>query len=239
MANVNTKERPRGRQAYLNYDQIQPFIEAGKLDQYDEVFCKDRNIKVYIDKDLNLREIKSTNDVFNSEEDALSALNDLSSDWFAGQLIAIKSNGEYFAYTVNYNNETQQYSITPIDTCIVSYNNLQDIPIQNIVADAQDNLILSELTDGYYNVLGTFKISPYDETTHIVTSNVLFVVRHKDGNTYIRCLDSVEDNIFIIDGSGNIEEKTIPTTDDVLDIIDNYIIENVASQQDINDLFNE
>lgn len=237
MANVNTKERPRGRQAYLNYDQIQPFIEAGKLDQYDEIFCKDRNIKVYIDKDLNPREIKSTNDVFNSEEDALESLNALSSDWFAGQLIAIRADGEYLAYTVNYNSETQKYSITPIDNCIVDYNDLQNIPIQNKVANAEDNLVLSELSDGYYNVLGTFKISPIESTTHIVTSPVMYVIKHRGSDVYVRPLDSIENELYIVDSQGEIGQTIIPTMDEVEDEIENYITRSLATTDDVDSLF--
>ena len=120
---------------------------------------------------------------------------------------------------------------------IFEENDLQNIPIQNIVANAEDNLILSELTDGYYNILGTFKISPNDPTSHIVTSPVMYVIKHRGSDVYVRPLDSIENELYIVDTDGEISQTIIPTMDEVKEEIQDYIIKNLATTDDIDSLF--
>ena len=232
---VLTKKKGRENVFYLNYDNIQPYINDGTINAYDEILTRDRGIKYFIDGNMNIIEVKSRNYIYNSEADALAALANETTGYLAGQLIAIKDGDIYQAYTISYANG--QYSIAKVCEGIIDYNRMENIPIQNKIANAQDNLVLSELSDGYYNVLGTFKISPIESTTHIVTSSVLFSIKHQGSDVYIRPLDAVDNEIYKVDVNGDIDTKEIPTMDQVENEIDNYVDTNSATQADIENLF--
>lgn len=244
-------DKPRGKQAYLNYNQIQSYIDQNLLDSYDEVFAKDRGIKYYIDDNHNIVEIKSTNDVFNSELEALTKLNSLGSDYYVGQIISIKSDEEYIGYIVNYNTTTKQYSIAKICDRMIDYNKLENIPIINIVAN--DPIVLSDLDDGYYSIVGSYQISPDDTTHRIATSKVSFIIEHdvdKDNNaiTYITEQKSkrikhyiAKEGELIEDGyvlASDLEQEIIDVIDDNVDKnISEYVDNNQATSDDISNLF--
>ena len=47
------------KHAYINYNQIQPLIDNGKLDKYDLVIAKDKKNLYIIDENLNIQPVVS------------------------------------------------------------------------------------------------------------------------------------------------------------------------------------
>ena len=233
--------KPKSKLAYLSYDQIQPRIESGELDQYDLVYEKNQRILYMIDKDKNVIPISSRLVSYESEQEAIADLNNRT-DTYPGQVINVLNDGMYIPYVVNKNNDNEYYITSIAEICeYTDYNKLSNVPIINIIANAGDNLVLSELNDGYYNILGTFKISPIDSTTHIVTSSVLYVIKHRGGNSYVRPLDSIDNELYIVDAQGETSTTIVPTMDEVKDEIiaeiEEYITKNMATSEDVDSLF--
>lgn len=229
--------KPKSKLAYLSYDQIQPRIESGELDQYDLVYEKNQRILYMIDKDKNVIPISSRLVSYQSEEEAIVDLNNRT-DTYSGQVINVLNDGMYIPYVVNKNNDNEYYITSIAEICeYTDYNKLSNVPITNIIANVEDNLVLSELSDGYYNVLGTFKISPIESTTHIVTSPVMYVIKHRGSDVYVRPLDSIENELYIVDSQGEIGQTIIPTMDEVEDEIENYITRSLATTDDVDSLF--
>lgn len=247
---------PKSKLGYFStYEILLNKIAANKVDAYDFCYVQETNTFYILDKDLNPIEFKSRLDSYETVEDALLDLNSRT-DTYEGKIINIYKVDKYVPYIANVNPITGLYYVLEISTIsdIYDYDVLENKPITNIVANQEDNLILSELEDGYYNVKGTFKISPTDETIHINTSNILYVIKHEDGVTYVRSLDAKNNDVYEVDGAGDITVDEVPTVDQVNqivadfvqdymdnnldDAIDDHIAEIMATESDINDLFN-
>ena len=87
------------------FNNIDPAIEQGKLDPKDIIITSDTSELVYIRDDNSKQIIRGRVPLYDSESDAVTALN-IATDTYAGQPIAIKdSDGKYKPYTVQ-NGET-------------------------------------------------------------------------------------------------------------------------------------
>lgn len=85
---------------YGNRENLDAAIDSGVLDERDIVITKDTSEFIYIRDDKTQQVIRSRVRTFDSEAQAVSALND-SSDTYAGQLVSIKdNNGTYKPFTV-------------------------------------------------------------------------------------------------------------------------------------------
>lgn len=90
---------------YGEFGKIDNAVEQGILDGKDIVITKDTSEFVYIRDDKTKQIIRSRVQTFDTEADAITALND-ATDTYAGQPVQIKdSNGKYQLYTVQ-NGET-------------------------------------------------------------------------------------------------------------------------------------
>ena len=247
---------PKSKLGYFStYEVLLNKIAANKVDAYDFCYVQETNTFYILDKDLNPVEFKSRLDSYNTIEDALLDLNSRT-DTYEGKIINIYKVDKYVPYIANIDPISGEYYLLEISTIsdIYDYDILNNKPIENIVADQEDNVILSELEDGYYNVKGTFKISPTDETIHINTSNILYVIRHEGDTTYVRSLDAKTNDVYIVDELGDMTVDEVPTVEEVNQIvdgilqdfvdndldgaIDNHLTEIMASESDIQDLFN-
>ena len=171
----------RGKQAYLMSNEIQAKINDGTLDQYDTVFTKDTKEIVYIDKDKVPHSTKSKFDVYSNETIANTTINTLSYT-YEGQIVMVFTELDGIKpCVVNLNADTNQYYVIPVNSghsqMIVDYNNIENVPILNIVADTE--IVLSNLADGYYSIVGSYQISPDDATHRISTSRILFTIEHE------------------------------------------------------------
>lgn len=243
--------KPKSKLAYLKYEQIQPYIDSGKLDQYDYIFITDRKTWAIIDKELNIVEITARLDSYQSESDAITALNN-KSDTYIGQIVNILENDEFIPYSVNRNSSTNRYYITPIGTR--DYDKLENKPIINIVSNTET--IISELDDGIYSLVGNYRISELD-TTHRMTGSKIFLIKETSTDTVG---EETIQRIHITEINGKSIQKYICTTDafvedryvmlsemgdevsGVLDVelpgrLDEYVANNQASDQDIRNLF--
>lgn len=238
---------------FSTYDILLTKIEANKVDAYDMCYVKQTNTFYILDKDLNPIEFKSRLYVYESTAEALEDINSRT-DTYAGQVICVYTGDRYVPYVVNETSGTYGISRVGID----NYDELQNKPIQNITADAGDGLILSDLEDGYYSIVGTYRISEGDATVHIASSKTLFVVKHGQDYTYVRSLDAMNEEIYKIDALGTITTDAIATVDTVEEFVEDYvedfvkdyvdthidedidrhIEEMIAEDQDIRDLFN-
>lgn len=242
--------KPKSKLAYLSYDQIQPKIESGELDQYDLVYEKNQKILYMIDKDMNIVPISSRLVSYESEQEAIVDLNSRT-DTYSGQIINVLVDDKYEPFTVNYNNLTESYIITPINSFIASYDDLQDIPIINMVGDTEIDISL--LSDGYYRIIGNYILSVNDPTHRMTTKYILFAVEHvvEEGNevVYISEITGKRVKRYVVDSTTITEDVYVLASemteaidhemDDKIDgYIDNYVNTHEASQEDINDMFN-
>ena len=243
--------KPKSKLAYLSYDQIQTKIDQGLLDEYDLIFEKNEHVLYILDKEKNIVPVTSRIDSYQSEASAITALNS-KTDTYEGQIVNILINGKYIPYTVNKDSSAvvDTYYVTRIG--IDDYNDLINKPVENIVATQE--VILSELDDGIYSLVGNYRISDQDTTHRMVTSKE-FVIKEtatdEDNIEYIHiteisgksiknyiCTDVsfIEDRYVLFSELGNEVEDIIQL--EVPQMIDDYVENHSASAEDIQNLFN-
>ena len=241
--------KPKSKLAYLSYDKIQEKIDAGILDEYDLIFEKDSHELYVLNKDKNIVPVKSRIDSYQSEASAIEALNS-KTDTYEGQIVNILVSGNYIPYSVNKNATTERFYIKRIG--IDDYNDLINKPIENIVAN--EEVILSELDDGIYSLVGNYRISELDETHRMITSKEFFIketVTDEDNIEFIHiteiggksiknyiCTDVsfIEDRYVLFSELGDKVEDIIQA--EVPQMISDYVADHKASETDIQNLFN-
>lgn len=257
--------KPKSKLAYLSYDQIQTKIDQGILDQYDLVYEKNEHILYIIDKDMNIVPVESKIDSFQSESEALEYINS-HTDTYPGKIINIYEEDKFIPYIVNLNASTGDFYVLPVSTISDDhdYNHLFNKPIENIVAT--DEVILANLDDGIYSLVGNYRISDLDTTHRMITSKELFIkqtateednieyvyiteINSKNVKRYI-CTDEsfIEDRYILFSELGNevddIIQVEVPVIVDnmiqteVPGMISDYIDNHSASTEDIRNLFN-
>lgn len=127
----------RAKFAYINKDEIIPYIQNNTLNSADIVYTKDTHENYFISPDLIPIAIKSTIYCFESEKEAEEILNQ-SSDTYAGQIISIRKDDVYKGYIVNKSKEKDKYIITSLE---------EDIT-QNIYSSFDENLFLTDAETG-------------------------------------------------------------------------------------------
>ena len=127
----------RAKFAYINKDEIVPYIQDNTLNSADIVYTKDTHENYFISPDLIPIAIKSTIYCFESEKEAEEILNK-SSDTYAGQIVSIRKDDVYKGYIVNKSKEKDKYIITSLE---------EDIT-QNIYGSFDENLFLTDAETG-------------------------------------------------------------------------------------------
>lgn len=127
----------RAKFAYINKDEIVPYIQDNTLNSADIVYTKDTHENYFISPDLIPIAIKSTIYCFESEKEAEEILNQ-SSDTYAGQIISIRKDDVYKGYIVNKSKEKDKYIIT----------SLEEDTTQNIYGSFDKNLFLTDAETG-------------------------------------------------------------------------------------------
>ena len=127
----------RAKFAYINKDEIVPYIQNNTLNSADIVYTKDTHENYFISPDLIPIAIKSTIYCFESEKEAEEILNQ-SSDTYAGQIVSIRKDDVYKGYIVNKSKEKDKYIITSLE---------EDIT-QNIYGSFDENLFLTNAETG-------------------------------------------------------------------------------------------
>lgn len=199
---------------YLNYDEIQDAINAGKLDIWDLILCKDTKEFVLIREDLSLASIKSKVyryvDVESAEEDLNS-----SPETYEGQLVSILYQGAYVAYIVNKNKKDKFY-VTPLSVYSgeVNYDTLGQRPVDNLEGTLDEPVTLTELKDGIYKIKGQYQITPNDETVYLSMNSNMFIVQHdENGQIFIKKISAYEICDYIVDKNYTFTTSVVPTTE--------------------------
>ena len=235
---------------FSTYDILLTKIEANKVDAYDMCYVKQTNTFYILDKDLNPIEFKSRLYVYESTAEALEDINSRT-DTYAGQVICVYTGDRYVPYVVNETSGTYDISRVGID----NYDELQNKPIQNITADAGDGLILSDLEDGYYSIVGTYRISEGDATQRITSSSILFSVKTNVETDTINIVEFNANRILfysVVDGTlfsdryvleSELNTEITDTVEVIFDTkfderFDEKIQADQATDEDIENLFN-
>ena len=103
---------------YGNFEGIDAAVESGVLNGKDIVITKDTSELVYIRDDNSKQIIRSRVRRFESESEALEAVNG-SLDSYAGQIVSIKNeSGKYVPYTVQ--NDTENTGKFVVEQIVTS-----------------------------------------------------------------------------------------------------------------------
>lgn len=190
------------RIVYANYADIATAIEEGKINANDIVLCKDTQQIVYVKSDLTYFPIQSKSYVFDSDTDAIKALN-VATDTYEGQIVSIKNEaGSYDAYTVYKDGDGYDLKAVLSSSVSFDYNQATHKPIRNVLGYADDPAVINELEDGIYRVGGVYQISEgYDSVTTDIGH--IAIVETIDGIRVIRVITtrSITDYTVVLDGN--------------------------------------
>ena len=224
----------RSRLGYLAYADIQDRLDNGLIDQYDVVLVKDRDTAAYIAPDGTIHDITARMNAYMSEATAIRALN-ASAYTYVGMPVAIWYEGSYKLYIVD--GEPNNWTVLPAwgNPTNFSYNDLVDVPVINKVGTISDPVILSELTDGMYAVVGVTRVTR-DSSIVSLSSPELVVVNN--GGDSIQRMSGDKTYSYEIDGE-LIKEAEVTTDEKVNEMIAEQFDERLeeTSSESIQDLF--
>ena len=244
----------RSKMGYLLKSEIQDRIDNSKLDKYDYVFAKDTNELFIIDEELNIRPTRYQFDVFENQTIADVQINTTPTT-YAGEIVMVQTEEDGIKpYVVNYDEINERYYTLPANSghisAIVDYNTVENTPIKNIQADTE--ILLSELTDGYYMVKGMYRICDSDGTHRMTGTPVLFSVLHEvidsKNCVFITEFNSRRIKLYTVIDNVHEEDSYVLTSqlgdqireiveEEMDDHIEEYINDHFATDEDINDLF--
>ena len=184
----------RAKFGYLAYNDMLQKITDGVLDQHDVVFTKDTKETFIIDPDGNPIALRSKVYVYDSMTEAIRELN-RNTDTYVGQVVSILEGDTYRGYIVNQNTKqkTTYYTVSPLtDTSSIDYNTLGNKPIINLVGTLDEPIILSNLDNGTYSILGQYMVYPKDITTFLNASPIIVLIEIQDSKKYIKKISSTE-----------------------------------------------
>lgn len=166
----------RAKFAYIKYDDIQRYIDSGKIDANDIIYTTDTHENIIIGADLSINSVRSKIYRYSDTTAAENALNSLT-DTYEGQIIAILSDGAYTAYIVNKNTDGSFY-VTRLseDAKTLNHDTLGNRPIDQMDGTLSNPIIVADLATGIYKVRGQYKISENDLTTYSSSNDHLFLV---------------------------------------------------------------
>lgn len=149
--------------------------------------------------------------------------------------------------------EDNTYTLAPVlsgeISAIVQYDNVENVPIQNI--NATSEILLYDLSDGNYAVVGNYRIHNTDPTHRITVRKILFFIETDSIDPSVKYITEVKGGrikFYACNANEFTEDKYLFASefttqiDEYLDenlgkAIDDYVGNNSASQQDINNLF--
>lgn len=170
---------------YLKESSIASKIQAGIINEYDIIVEKDGlNRMWFVKPDLELLQIRSDIHRYDTLQSAIEDINKRK-DVYAGEIIAIKGNGNYSAYIVNKSGNS--FIATPLSSGgVINYNELEDKPIINKVGSIANPIIIEELEAGKYSIKGEYKLKADDDTTNLCLSSQLFQVDEFEGDKVVK-----------------------------------------------------
>ena len=187
--------------AVASRDKIQGYIDAGVLVYPSYVLCKNTYEWVYIDKELQMQNIKGYAQASMFVVDELPTENIQDNTFYLREGIGYLSiNGKLVPV------------FKDISDNVESYNDLADVPIINKVGTIGDEVTLANLDDGSYSISGHYKISESSQTINIIPANVMFLIESDEDYKYITKLGAKKTIVYKVDiASGEVIEDTYIT----------------------------
>jgi len=187
--------------AVASRDKIQGYIDAGVLVYPSYVLCKNTYEWVYIDKELQMQNIKGYAQASMFVVDELPTENIQDNTFYLHEGIGYLSiNGKLVPV------------FKDISDNVESYNDLADVPIINKVGTIGDEVTLANLDDGSYSISGHYKISESSQTINIISANVMFLIESDEDYKYITKLGAKKTIVYKVDiASGEVIEDTYIT----------------------------
>ena len=160
--------------AVASRDKIQGYIDAGVLTYPSYVLCKNTYDWVYIDKELQMQNIKGY------AQASMFVVDELPTE-------DIQNNTFYLCDGIGYLSINGK--LVPVFKDITdgatSYNDLADIPIVNKIGTIVEPIVLADLDDGNYSISGQHKISNTLNTIYVAPASVMILVESDEENKYI------------------------------------------------------
>ena len=148
---------------------------------------------------------------------------------YIGSTNANYTNG-YFYKCVLVNSEYQWNGID-VQHSYSDYNELSNKPITHLIGE-NEPIIISDLEDGFYSILGSYCY--YDGgAVNIAIKDKYFIVENNTNSVGIIKVEGNDLKRYTYSSSAGLTEDTYATIGDVA----NYITENEATQQDIENIF--
>ena len=245
----------RSKMGYLETLQdVQDRIDSHKLNQYDFVFITSTRQLCIISPELEILPCRTQFDCYANESEANIAINKASYT-YEGEIVMVQTPEDGIRpFVVQLNNEGK-YHVVNVNSGhsseIVDYNLAENIPITNIYAD--NEIFISDLTDGYYMVIGNYRFSEDDPTHRMTSKRLLFAVEHETTEDnidicYVTEFGSYRTKVYtIVPGYFNEDRYVLRSElesiiqeyldDNVDGYIADYIADHFAESQDIEDLF--
>ena len=206
---------------FKSYEQIQDGINSGLINKYDIVLCSDTREMILVSDTFDLIPIHSKVMRFTTINEADTYLNN-AIDTYQGQIVQIFSEetGSYQAYIVN-QNAVGGYYVSPISTYSpsdVDYNVIGNRPIENMLGNIENPVVLGDQPTGIYRVNGAYKIADGLITVFQSYNSDLFTVTHdqQTGATTVRCITGSNITTYIVGSNGDVIGRDIVATQQYL-----------------------
>ena len=201
---------------------IQNYIEQGILTYPSYVFCKDINTLVFIDKNLQIQDIKGNGQISIVECDVLPTEN-------------IQSNTFYLCDGKGY--LLINGALIPVfkEVDDSNYDLMDNAPIINKVGTIPSPVVLKDLEVGSYSISGQYKVGE-NSTVYLSSKNVIALVESDDTH---KCITVLGRNVRVYTvnlKTNEIIEKTYATQAWVEEqgyVTEDYVVEA------IHDLYNK
>lgn len=208
-----TNHALHSRIVFANYDDIQKAIDTNVIDTNDIVICKDTREMIIVREDKSLCPVSSRHYRFDSQDAALEYLNK-SADTYDGQFISIKNkfSGNYEGFIVN--KENGKYTVENVaisDSIEFDYNKALNKPIDIITGSISAPILITDLEDGFYKIVGAYKISDDNVTIYSSSTGHFFVIETVEGIKYIKQITAQKIIDYKVDATGTVTLEEMPT----------------------------
>ena len=161
--------------AVASRSKIQSYIDSQILTYPSYVFCKDLNTMVFIDKNLQIQDIKGFNQASINMVDELPTENIQSNTFYV-------CNGKGYLLINDI--------LVPVfkelsDDSVSDYDLLENLPIVNKYGDISSPIVLIELENGSYSISGQYKVGGDVDTIYVSSKNVIVLVESDEEFKYI------------------------------------------------------
>lgn len=217
------------RIVYANYDDIQTAVDKGILNSNDIIFCKDTREMIIVRDNGTFMNVDSRHYRFENRDLAIEYLNK-SNDTYDGQIVSIRNTytGNYDGYIVNLVGDTYTVkSLSVAEDVEFDYNKALNKPIDIVTGTVFSPIVVSTLSDGFYKVVGAYKLSNDVVTVYSSSTGHFVIVETINGVKHIKQItaEKIIDHTVTDDGATSVE---MPTKE--------WIIEqNYATKQYVDD----